>query len=81
MCLMPIIISLKTIKTAIKVLNGKYIIILDELKDKYYYEDHINNGDNIDHSGWHLYFKLMINMSNLKILKKAAIIKLVINFI
>ena len=57
MCLIPIFISMKAIKNAIKVLNGKYIIILDELKDKYYYEDRSYNGDNIDHSGWRLYFK------------------------
>lgn len=56
-CLIPIFIIMKTIKTALKILNGKYIIILDELKDKYYYEDHSYNGDDIDHSGWLLYFK------------------------
>lgn len=57
MCLIPVFISMKAIKTTIKVLNGKYIIILDELKDKYYYEDRSYNGDNIDDSGWRLYFK------------------------
>lgn len=57
MCLIPIFISMKTIKTALKILNGKYVIVLDELKDKYYYQDRSYNGDNIDNSGWHLYFK------------------------
>lgn len=57
MCLIPIIISLKTIKTAIIVRNNEYVIILDELMDKYYYNDRAFSGENVDRSGWRLYFK------------------------
>lgn len=57
MCIMPIIISFKSIKTLVNVLNGKYIIVEDELMDKYYYQDRSYHGEGIDHSGWKLYFK------------------------
>lgn len=57
MCLIPIIISLNIIKTAIIVRNNKYVIILDELMDKYYYNDRAFSGENVDRSGWRLYFK------------------------
>lgn len=53
-CLISIIQSYKTIKIAIKILNGNYVIILDELMDKYYYNSH---DENRCFSGWRLYFK------------------------
>lgn len=56
-CVIPIIISYQNVEQLIKVLNGKYIIVLDELMDKYYYNDHSYNGEGIDRSGWLLYFK------------------------
>lgn len=54
-CVIPIVISFNTIKMAKNILNGNYIIIEDELKDKYYYND--SSSDNVDHSCWRLYFK------------------------
>lgn len=57
MCLIPIIITFNTIKLSIKIFNGNYIIVLDKLMDKYYYQDRSYNGEGIDHSGWQLYFK------------------------
>ena len=56
-CIYPIIAIFKSIKTAIIVKNSKYVIVLDELMDKYYYHDHSYNGEDVDHSGWQLYFK------------------------
>lgn len=56
-CAIPICIIIHSIKTALKVSFGNYVIILDELKDKYYYQDHSYNGNGVDMSGWQLYFK------------------------
>ena len=56
MCAIPIIISINSIKTFIKVLNRNYIIIEDELMDKFYYQDRSYHGEGIDQSGWRLYF-------------------------
>lgn len=57
MCIIPIIISLNSIKTYIRVLNRNYVIIEDELMDKFYYQDRSYHGEGIDQSGWRLYFK------------------------
>lgn len=56
-CAIPICIIINSIKTVLKVSSGNYVIILDELKDKYYYHDRSYDGDGVDMSGWQLYFK------------------------
>lgn len=56
-CAIPTCIIINSIKTALKVYSGNYVIILDELKDKYYYQDRSYDGDGVDMSGWQLYFK------------------------
>lgn len=56
-CAIPTCIIINSIKMALKVSSGNYVIILDELKDKYYYQDRSYDGDGVDMSGWQLYFK------------------------
>lgn len=55
-CLYSMIIIFKPIKAATIIKKGEYVIILDELMDKYYYNAHAFSGE-IDSSGWQLYFK------------------------
>lgn len=62
-CLLPIIISFNILKEAIKVLKKKYVIVVDELLDIYYYNDVGSDFDN-DHSGWQLYFKDFFKVYN-----------------
>lgn len=62
-CLVPSIIGFHIIKTAIKVLNKKYVIVLDQLMDIYYYNE-VESDFNHDHSGWQLYFKDFFKVYN-----------------
>lgn len=62
----PIIFIINTIKESIKILNGKYVIVVDELMDKYYYNDS-NKADSPDHSCWWLYFKDYFKKYNAKV--------------
>lgn len=55
--MIPIVMIVKNSRRFIKILKGSYVIVLDELMDKYYYEDHSHNVDGIDLSVWQLYFK------------------------
>ena len=56
-CLYPIITIFKSIKTSIIVHTSKYIIIEDELMDKYYYQDRDRSVNERERSCWQLYFK------------------------
>lgn len=64
----PIIFIIKTLKETIKILTGKYVIIIDQLMDKNYYNDHGYFGfEGVDHSGWLLYFRDYLKKYNEKI--------------
>ena len=56
---------------SIKILTGKYIIVVDELMDKKYYYD--SDMDGRDYSGWLLYFKKYFKKYNeyIKIYKES----------
>ena len=62
----PIIFIINTLKESIKILTGKYVIVVDELMDKYYYNDH-SSADQTDHSCWCLYFKDYFKKYNAKV--------------
>lgn len=57
MIIVPILIITNSFKQRMKIKMGKYIITIDTLLDKYYYNDHNSNPDSVDHSRWQLYFK------------------------
>lgn len=57
MILIPIIFIVKNLKEYIRVKEGNYIIVLDELSDKFYYSDKNRDIDDIDRSEWQLFFK------------------------
>lgn len=61
----PIIFIINTIKESIKILTGKYVIVVDELMDKYYYND--PHPADTDHSCWWLYFKDYFKKYNAKV--------------
>ena len=49
---------IKAIKTYRAIIKGQYIIVVDQVLDKHYYNDSSSfNSSDIDHSGWLLYFK------------------------
>lgn len=52
----PIVFIINTLKESIKILTGKYIIVIDELMDLYYYNNHSSDGK-LDRSCWCLYFR------------------------
>ena len=56
-CVISIILITKILKEFVKVINSQYVIVIDELSDKYYYKEWLVSRDSIDHSRWQLYFK------------------------
>ena len=55
--LISVTMTIYILKEYIKVLTSQYVIVIDELSDKYYYSDRPRGGDDIDQSGYQLYFK------------------------
>lgn len=55
MCLIPSIIILNNLKVLLRIQTGQYVIVLDELSDKYHYSDNRTNEN--DYSEWKLFFK------------------------
>lgn len=53
------------LRIIINIQNKNYIIILDELMDKYYYRDVPST--EVDNSAWHLYFKEYFRLYNKKV--------------
>lgn len=63
----PTILIINIIKESIKILTGKYVIVIDELMDKYYYNDHCTRDHSTDNSCWWLYFKDYFKKYNAKV--------------
>ena len=55
-CLIPIIIIAKIYMKIIRIKMGKFIIMVDELADKYYFNDNTTDPEK-DYSSWKLYFR------------------------
>lgn len=64
-CLISTIIIINNLKEYIKIKTGNYIIVLDELSDKYYYNDTNRSADSSDLSKWQLFFKDYFKKYNL----------------
>lgn len=59
LCFIPTIIILNKLIIIIKILKGKYVIVIDELKYIYYNSDYDYDSESnySDRSAWYLYFK------------------------
>jgi len=54
--IVPLVFIFNTLRKTLTILTGKYVIVIDELADKWYYNDS-SSGVHTDRSGWWLYFK------------------------